>query len=722
MRYFPVKKLSNSSKRKHLTSRQASIIQLLAKSAPEPVTLSAISQKLEVSSRTVLRELDAVEHWLDENDFRFVRKPGVGLAIQEDADTLNLLQELLTVEQVQPSFSRKERRRQLLGMLLAAKEPIKSFVFRSQFQISEGTISSDLDALEQWLRPYHISLIRRPGVGILLEGSEGDLRQAISNAAFEFSDQGELLKLLSASSIPSEQTAPTSPLRNRVLGYLDPEISAFVEKLLAESEEKLKLKYTDSGYMALVIHLSLSIRRLMAGEKIQMDADYLEELSQLPEFPVAESMAERIGKRFQITVPREEVGFITMHLSSARVWPQSRQNRGQVKILSARQVVLTIVERVEEELKLPFHTCTRMIEELTSHMDSMISRLSMNIHLDNAQVEEIQQNYPDIYAAVERACSVFQEQLKIDDVSPSEITFVTMHFVAAAETMRVEQKRIAVAVVCPSGMGASRMLAANLMRSFHNIEVRQIISAFSMDPERLRNDGIDLVISTVPLHLDYPNICVSPIPQAQDLLLITQTVERLCEGREKLALPLQPRPRGSKQLTVAGVELLTRTGEEILQILTHFTWHNPGTIQHTEDLLGQAADLFSDSLLTRRIISADLATRETIASTYLPEMKIHLLHCRTSAIEHCRFAFLKLPQPIDTPAGSVEGAVLLLSPMSGGRECVEVISQISMLLAEEERFLQALLSGDTVGAKALVQQTLVKYFEQTLKRIGDGTV
>jgi mannitol operon transcriptional antiterminator len=155
MRYFPVKKLSNSSKRKHLTSRQASIIQLLAKSAPEPVTLSAISQKLEVSSRTVLRELDAVEHWLDENDFRFVRKPGVGLAIQEDADTLNLLQELLTVEQVQPSFSRKERRRQLLGMLLAAKEPIKSFVFRSQFQISEGTLSSDLDALEQWLRPLY---------------------------------------------------------------------------------------------------------------------------------------------------------------------------------------------------------------------------------------------------------------------------------------------------------------------------------------------------------------------------------------------------------------------------------------------------------------------------------------------------------------------------------------------------------------------------------------
>jgi mannitol operon transcriptional antiterminator len=272
-----------------------------------------------------------------------------------------------------------------------------------------------------------------------------------------------------------------------------------------------------------------------------------------------------------------------MHLSSARIMPQSRRFQPQLRTVNTHQVVMSIVNSVEQELNLPFHTCTRMIEELTSHMDSMISRLSMNIHLDNAQVEEIQQNYPDIYAAVERACSVFQEQLKIDDVSPSEITFVTMHFVAAAETMRVEQKRIAVAVVCPSGMGASRMLAANLMRSFHNIEVRQIISAFSMDPERLRNDGIDLVISTVPLHLDYPNICVSPIPQAQDILLITQTVEQICSQRRELPLPQQAeRP---SPLTVASIAALTRTGEEIMQILQHFTWHSLRAFERVNNLL-----------------------------------------------------------------------------------------------------------------------------------------
>jgi mannitol operon transcriptional antiterminator len=79
-----VKKDNSDNMRKRLTSRQAAIIQLLSKSAPEPVTLASISQKLEVSSRTVMRELDKVEQWLDENDFKFLRKPGVGLAILEE--------------------------------------------------------------------------------------------------------------------------------------------------------------------------------------------------------------------------------------------------------------------------------------------------------------------------------------------------------------------------------------------------------------------------------------------------------------------------------------------------------------------------------------------------------------------------------------------------------------------------------------------------------------
>lgn len=711
---------SDSKKAKHLTSRQRSIIEILAGMNGKPTPIGAISEKLNVSSRTVLRELPTIEQWLDENDFTFTRKPGVGLAIEENEEHIQLLKELLGITQVKTSYSQHERRRQILGELLFVREPVKSYQFLSRFHISEGTLARDLDALDEWLSTYHIRVLRRPGIGIMLEGSETAYRQAIANAALEFMNEGEILNILRKPGGESGRTEPEKKniLENRLFSFIDPQIVTFVEQILSETEEQLHIRYTDSGYMALIVHLSLAIKRLQAGEKIEMDAEELQSLSELPEYSVAKQIAERIEAQFMLTVPEEEVGFITMHLSSARIWPQNRRNRSQLQSINTRQVVMTIVE---QELHLPFHTCTRMIEELTSHMDSMISRLSMNIHLDNAQVDTIRQNYPDIYHAVEKACGLFRELLYIDNISSSEITFVAMHFAAAAENFRTEQKRVAVAVVCPSGMGASRMLAANLIRSIHNIEIRQIMSAFRIEPEALKEQGIDLVISTVPLNINFPSICVSPIPQAQDMLVINQTLQSISDKRTKETLSkAQAKPEASS-LTLSDVRSLTRTGEEISQLLDHFLIQTlTGTIS-IEYLLGQAAGIFADGILNRQIIGQDLAAREAIKTTFIPELQIYLLHCRTTAVRHCRFGYLRLEDPIPAPAGTIDGALLLLSPHTDWDECVEVISRISMLLVEDKEFLQALKAGDRASALELAEKALVKYYKTLIqKRKGDG--
>lgn len=715
-------KYSSTSASRTLTSRQRGIIKMLAKTAGSPIPVGAISEKLNVSSRTVLRELPAIEQWMNENDFTFIRKPGVGLSIEEDPESVRLLLELLDIRPLRQDYSQKERRRQILGELLFVREPVKSSVFLNRFQISEGTLAKDLDALEEWLSAYQVHILRRPGIGILLEGSENAYRQAIANAALEFMDDGEILKMLRESS-PEHASAPSGLLKDRLFGFIDPQTVAFVEQILSDTEKELHIKYTDSGYMALIVHLSLSIERLRSGEKIQMEAEELDRLSGLPEFAVAEQIAEKIHVRFKLSIPKAEVGFITMHLSSARIWPQTRRTRSQLQSVNTRQVVMSIVESVEQELSLPFHTCSRMIEELTSHMDSMISRLSMNIQLDNSQGSAIRQKYPDVYRAVEHACDLFRDKLYIEDISPSEITFVAMHFAAAAETLRVEQKRIAVAVVCPSGMGASRMLAANLIRTLHDIEIRQIMSAFRLEPEKLKEDGIDLVISTVPLDIAFPSVCVSPIPQTQDLMIISQALDAISTSRKQDSLKISKAPAQKLCLTLSDMESLTRTGQEISQLLHTFQIKELSGIRQTEALLGQAAGIFADSILSRQIISQDLARRESIRNTFISELNIHLLHCRTTAVPHCRCAYLKLENPLTLSEGVLKGALLLLAPQSDQNECVEVISRISMLLVEDKRFLQALQSGDVHEGRVLAEQTLLKYYQNLIKkRKGDGTL
>ena len=63
-------------KRKKISSRQKEIILLLAQNTSnKPITISEVAKELNISTRTVLRDMTKIESWLDENDFKFIKKP-----------------------------------------------------------------------------------------------------------------------------------------------------------------------------------------------------------------------------------------------------------------------------------------------------------------------------------------------------------------------------------------------------------------------------------------------------------------------------------------------------------------------------------------------------------------------------------------------------------------------------------------------------------------------
>ena len=64
-------------KRKKISSRQKEIILLLAQNTSnKPITISEVAKELNISTRTVLRDMTKIESWLDENDFKFIKNQG----------------------------------------------------------------------------------------------------------------------------------------------------------------------------------------------------------------------------------------------------------------------------------------------------------------------------------------------------------------------------------------------------------------------------------------------------------------------------------------------------------------------------------------------------------------------------------------------------------------------------------------------------------------------
>ena len=709
---------SNITKKKGLTARQKAIIEILTKfTATNPVTISAISEKLKLSSRTILREMPEIENWLCENQFKFTRKPGVGLVLEESLENQKKILELLDVETVEKVYTKEERRKLLLGELLAVKEPRKSFYFTSKFKISEGTLSNDLDVLGKWLAAYNIKIIRKQGLGIYLEATEENYRQAIANVVYDFMEEKEILSLLKGHH--SAEDAPKIEVytRNRLLHFLDDAIVKTVEELLNQAEKKLKIKYTDSAYIGLVVHISLAVKRIQNLEKIEMQQQKLQKLLLTPESSVAKEIAKGLSETFHIEIPLDEIGFITMHLLSAKTWFLENDMEINTQKNSIRQLVKDMVHLVEQQLGISLKENEELYEDLTQHILPVVSRLSMNVHIKNTQLQTIKQNYKDIFQATAQACELLKKTANVDSVPEAEIAFIAMHFCAAVEKLHSKEKQFLIAVVCPTGMGTSRMLAANLKKSFYNLEICYILSALHIDTQKLTEDGIDFIVSTVELDIDYTYACVSPVLMEQDKLLLTNIMKTLQKTKTLKSTALKQKNL-KKYTTKKDIAYITKIGTEIIELLENIRFFMLQQVNAIEDILPLAGKLFTKEKEIADSVTKTLLQREMQAQTYISNLEIMLFHCKTQAVKHCRFGYIGLREPFfpKKHTGLVRGAVVMLAPEKEPI-CLQTMSAVSGALIENKELIKYLHSVDQNAFVTELERCLGKYYENTLQNL-----
>lgn len=165
--------------REELSANARKLIEQLLSLPQGWVTAAALAESIGVSRRTVLRELPAVEQWMQAAGAHFVRNPGKGLLLDEAPERRDALRTQLNSSD-RKELSRAERRQQLLTRLLSEQEPCKTAVLARALGVSESTLSADLDELETKLHPYRVEMFRRPGVGVWLQGDASSYRRVVS--------------------------------------------------------------------------------------------------------------------------------------------------------------------------------------------------------------------------------------------------------------------------------------------------------------------------------------------------------------------------------------------------------------------------------------------------------------------------------------------------------------------------------------------------------------
>ncbi|WP_409969806.1 PRD domain-containing protein [Bengtsoniella intestinalis] len=685
-----------------LTPRQRDVVVRLAQfSAENPATVADISKELNISSRTVLRELPTIEQWLQGQQVAFIRKPGVGIALE---GTLEQRQQV--VAQLQTSNAQTDkpnRRRFITAQLLADQEPAKSYAFAKTYDISEGTLTTDLDYIQGWLGRHEVTLHRKTGLGLYVTGSENRLRQAMAALVYEWMQDGAVSRWFLWGNATGDSQS-THGLY--VLGLLKQagDLPAMRE-LLVQTAKDQGCEYTDQGFLSALVHLSIVVTRIRQNL-------YLTQIRELhqqtpAQARLAEAIATGMEANFHIILPESERSAIAAGMMGAMV----TQNQDLLADVDLYRLVLKMIAVVETEAKVALQGDELLATDLVRHLQHTFQRLKLGVDTSyNTHGPELKKAYPAIYNATQEACKLLEAISGASRLGENETPLVAMHFCAAAERCKAKQAPMSVVVSCPMGMGSSRILVANLERAFPDIQVKGVVSTMAMQAQWLQEQGIDLVVSTVGLELNFPHICVSPMLTPQDIRQIQAFIDRWTPSEQVVTVE---QGQNLKE-TLAYVEDLT---QEITHVLSYLPLQIITQVDSKAQLLDHGAELFAIDATAKAQILADLTAREDICETYIDQGRTLLLHCKTSAVDHCHFGYLRLTQPLDSQTNQVHGAIVMVAPKEARQVHIEMMGHICSAFLDNQALYIAVQTGTAQDFAQQVEKVLGCFYTKTLHLI-----
>ena len=685
----------------HITSREREIINLLLLH-PDGITVFEVAQKIDLSQRTIHRELKNVASILIKHEMSLEKKSGVGLFLQGSSEARNELK--ISLLKNISDFTSKEREELILLTLLKSTDVMKLVALANDFNVTAHTISGDLDKIASYLKSFEITLIRKKGHGISLQATEQQKRNALGYfLAMQFNEY-EFLEILK----------DPDANNNKFLEIIKIEKLILAEKLIREMMAQYDLQLTDHAHMTLTIHLSLAIERIVQGEIITIDEALLEKIKNDDKYVISKEIAAVVEDVFNIEIPDAELGYITIHLKGARL-NASILNRIDKRTSIHTVACKALISYVSQKLNVPFEKDPAVLDGLLKHFEPAVYRLERGLNLYNPLTTQIITEYPRVFEATKEGLKRCYGHIRFSD---GEIAYVVLYF--GASYILYDAKREArVAVICPSGLGSSSMLAHRVEKEIES--VKEVITFSLGELDLLDLSDFDLVLSTVEI-AEYADkyLLISPILSDLEIDRIQKEVKKHKRVTEDVLLE---RARQNKQRVFQfdikeEFQKVKIYSELVLNLLEEFEINH--LIMNENQLEVENAIL--NTLYVNKVITNicgvrnDLKERESLGGFGIPGTQMAIYHCRTAYVSKPIFRVFRLDRGVfvaamDQTMVDVTSILVMLAPTDALVIELEVLSIISAAVVEDASAIKRF----TIGSEALIEERLKDVFYQNFR-------
>ncbi|WP_017729352.1 BglG family transcription antiterminator [Halalkalibacterium ligniniphilum] len=684
----------------YISARERNILQFLLKEK-QGTTIQKIADELDVSTRTIQRDLKGIEDILKEYKLSLAKQSGVGLLIQGGQEGIEQLQQFLQSLQHE-EYTPEERQMLLLAVLLRHRAPVKLFALADELNVTVATVSNDLTKVEAWLEAFELGLVRKRGYGVEIKGEEKNIRRAMSRLITEHLSEERFYRVLT-NQTASEMT--TDFISERLLHLMDLKTVRHVQQAVEAIRRRTPEQMADSSYIGLIVHVALAIERIRHDENIEIDPHYLETLRTHKEYDVARRLAKQLEHTLDVDIPDAEVGYMTMHLLGAKL----RFERESLLEESNFQMAIRVkqlIEGVEASLGLTFQD-ESLFHGLLAHVKPAMYRIREQMKIYNPLLDKIKEDYEDLFRQVQGLAQQVFEPLHIPD---EEVGFLVMHFGSALERKK-RQLPLKALVVCSSGIGSSKLLASRLEKEFPEITTIENASLFELEEKNI--ESFDLLISTIPLQNVERYFLVKPFLSKQEVARIRDFIDRYHQEQSNVEKKINVKREIRKgHSTNAGIfKKIADVSYDMELILSAFQIRLIEKYLSFEEGLAEICEGFEKEgyITNATLVVESLFEREAAGGLAIPNTSLALFHTRSDEIKKPLFTIYELETPVirkgmDGEKILVKRILLMLAPLKIEEHQLAFLSYVSALVIDSEAHTRIFEQGTEEEVGSLLSE------------------
>ena len=655
--------------------REKFILQILLKNIGEALSIKEIAKATKIKERTLYREIRNLEDSLQRLGIELVKEKSRYIL---KGNVSSLDSSLFETNFEDYAYS-TETRLTLILCFLILNEDTSIKDISEKLMLSYNTVASTITTIEKILFDYKLTLIRKKGQGIEIEGKEVDRRVLlISLLCNEISDEEFFTRLNNRDILSS----------NPFIKFLNFDL---IKKVFYENKHLDVFNlYTDSSIKKILISLNVVFLRISYTTEIKENFTAQEYNSIISLLNASKEIVD-----FDIT--EDIIQFLIKILKTCRLIEQLSYFNDKYSYTLVYKINL-LIKYVSEKMNVDFTQDTNLSSGLIAHVESAIKRHQMNLTEENDELLEfVLKNYNELYLIIKSELLVVFDEINFNS---TELSYIVIHFASSFEQI-YRKNFIRALVICASGIGSSKILGSQIRKNIPEIKNLEYTIPSKVTKSLVNN--YDVVISTIELEQDIDYLLIPTILKEKDISLIQERI---------LASRSFKRNDFVKSEDSFNIDKLGSACQIILKNTEYIVADNT---KNNEEILD---NIFENSTLVinnKEEIVDSLLDRHNKSSVVIPNTDIALFHTLDKELAEPFIIICSLNNVLAMKDAMGEEQrvgyfIIMVSPNE--QEYTELLSQISIAILDDKIFGEALTSKNKNFILTKVELILKNYILQ----------